>query len=78
MGLMCQMWREMPALKAHSLLAILAHNLLAQLAQLAQLSAALMAPHLKALNLGVSMLASYAQDCTQHRLGTTAEMAVDS
>ena len=49
----------MPALKADSLPSISAHNLLAQLAQL---SAALMAPHLKALNLGMSMLASYAQD----------------
>ena len=82
-GLMCQMWHEMPALmahglpalKAHSLPAILAHNLLAQVAQL---SAALMAPHLTALNLGVSTLASYAQGCTQDRPGTTAEVVADS
>ena len=37
-----------------------------------------MAPHLKALNLGVSMLASYAQDCTPDTSGTTAEVAADT
>ena len=84
-SLMCQMWHEMPALtahslpalKAHSLPAILAHNLLALRAQLSVALVALMAPHLEALNLGVSMLASYAQDCTPDTPGTTAEVAAD-
>ena len=61
-------------LMSHTMPAVMAHNLLAQLAQLL---AVLMALHLKALTLDMSLMGWLVQDCSQNRQGTTAEV-VDS